>query len=117
MKRFILALTVAMLVAIGSAAYAGRVVCFHPQGSSGTTLYKSDSGVSVVAVIDQKQFPASFDGIYTLGFPSTITYATTTADPGGTGNTATSGTTITYYYITMNALTQPTDAQVEALEV
>jgi hypothetical protein len=115
MKRLYSTILITALLLIAPIANAGKVVLWTSQEVSGTTLFKSDSGTSVVVVIDQSKFPESFDGIYSLGFPPTVTYADTTADPGGTGNTATSGATLSYFYITINSKDAPTNAQIEAL--
>lgn len=119
MKRLFSAIVIVALLAITQVAGAGRVVLFTTQTDSSVTMYGTDTGnntgVSVVMRQDQTAYPASFDGIYSLGFPPTITYADTSLDPNGTGNAATAGSGVSYYYITINSKDAPTDAQVEAL--
>ena len=115
MKRLFSIIIITALLSISLIANAGRVVLFDGKEVSGTTLFKSDSGISVVMRQDQTDFPASFDGIYSLGFPTTITYGDNTANPNGTGNAATAGVTITYYYITIDSKDAPTNAYIESL--
>ena len=119
MKRlFITAIIVGVLI-MAQVAIAGRVVLFTAQTDSSVTMYGTGTGnttgVSVVMRKDQTDFPATFDGIYSLGFPSTITYADTTANPNGTGNADTAGSGVSYYYITWMSKDAPTNAEVEAL--
>ena len=119
MKRIFSIIIITALLSIPLIANAGRVVLFEGQTDSSVTMFGSatlsPSGISVVMVQDQSKFPASFDGIYSLGFPPTITYADTTANPNGTGNGDTSGSGVSYYYITINSKDAPTNAQIEAL--
>ncbi len=121
MKRLFSIIIITALLSISLIANAGRVVLFTTQTDSSVTMFGSatlsPSGISVVMVQDQTQFPASFDGIYSLGFPPTIIYAdTANADAaGGTGNAETAGSGVSYYYITINQKDAPSNATIEAL--
>jgi len=90
-------------------AYAGEIACFSytHQGDTGTTLFVSTTGVSLLFTNDMSRM-VDYKRNASITYPETVHYADTTADPGGTGNGATAGSGVSFFYIVHNReLTAP----------
>ncbi len=100
MKTSIIAV---MLTLFAVNVQAGDIVSlsYTHQGDAGVTLFASTSGVSHLFTKDLSRM-FDYQNKASLSFPEAVYFADTTADPGGTGNTATAGSGVSFFYIVHN---------------
>lgn len=99
MKKIISIIAICLLLCCGMAMAGELKVWEIPASSSGGTVYKSHTGVSLIAVFDTKGI--DLVGTWSVGYPQKVYYAYRTlpaVTPYQTGNANTSGITLTYRY-------------------